>query len=1725
MEELLKLLIKDAQAAKFQPIRQAAQNALDVLNNKDDVERLPAHMLRERCLEPLHLALESKTKRLMTHAVSGIEKLLKDDRFQSSMETESEDKWLPIQILKTVYSTPNLPEDIQTDVMKLLLKMTFSTAWCMNSRIITQVAQVYIDTYSSSSTTLKGIVQAALTQLLGSFAEKLRSAMQKVEHAEEDVMSHFNAKGDPKVESLTDDVVTLLNFLTEKVSAAAKAGKSKQAVPLLLEGILAIVSNSPVQLRNCEGFQQLVWQNLCPTLISLLGIPRAEPKPKAGGDAQRNVDTTNLTAATAKIIYSISVEVAKMVGPVKSLRPVLETLFHRILICSSPNNRHDALKALKELLADPTRLCDITVTYYDDCSRSGKSTTQINDLALVKLIVDSVQECCHTSDSALCYTCVMCVGDLLTSIEHLDRGIGIHGESVKVIKEKYLNKHDKERTVSDRANSIPCHSDTEEAVQNVNNCSINNSINGHSDNDQLDDKIENKDTDGKLSKEKYDSAKFVEHNGEKSSSLSHYKSAERQSALDFIQEMVQHLPYLLSLTTIPEVDEALQKFSSQFSQNSSKMCNKYSDGDLYGVPVTPVIPVAPRINVPALIRQSSIESGWDRSISGGGMLNSVQASQALCGLSQQVDRLFEEAANNLNMTSLTAFLASLCESSKHQLHKITKTILEEEDFPGEHHNLPVNSLHLYRLQNVLMKVAHSDRPLIHLIKAWSVVSSYLVESAGHKDRSISKMAVTCVHDFMIAVMTGHSELQHFHTNEMLCKTFENILCLELCDGDVQDQIVCSICELVEASASDIRSGWRPLFGALRAVRIEYTTVEEVNEARQRHVEAVLDVFDVYLNTDNILVFANATVDCILCLLKYVRGPGEFEDSDTEDGDSVSDYMTSSPASENLVLPALNYLKQCCIILQSMWKMPACPVFHGAKRIQVDTASRCVDRDIPNMDFKKFSKYFILDDERCDQLAADKSPSHEYIEKTTGDSSSLLSNDSGILLTASKEDSKPETSDCNIAISLDELDNHTGILHVWFLMLEGLSGAICACPRSYQPHTMETMFDLLRSASHVPDDEKVCRMIEEVLKQLLIVLTECVAQPFEVISRLGCSCIRHILLSAHTDFTEGMWKIVIDSLENALDVTTYCLRQLMLLFKTNSENFYGDIGQVKVATRKDCTMMEFVRIWHLAQQVFLLDSQVSVEVPSVDSTEDKSYVFLLYPPGYENSLNPDHILARVPFRSIVVGLLSHQLLLQTVGCILLEGTDTPDSHMPGMLSQLATKHVMQLLECLRNSYKLACEFDTRPGLKFLVQKVAHTPVAVNLYKQAGASMVFYIHTLIKICANIPDLDKEIVRALLLKETKNVTSEDDEIADDTSPSQETGIVDKSDEESGNHGNIPSNDSEISKSSKSDNSVEEESNDTAAVGESEKGKIVGDTAEKKGAKLTDNAKVTENSVELCSQIIINNPKMFVSQLKTVCDELCQTYIDILYDKSGTSCVDSMSDQQLFFLIAQPDEFPELPAKHKVDANQLSKELEETQARLQGQGQIVPLQAVSVQENGSTVSPVAKQEKESVLPPLSPVHSHTKSKREMRTEQESRVYNLATDKLIKNLMTEYKKRKNQNAMPTFAKVNKKDNSDKKLKKKQGSSDPVEQVIEEQQHTSIMKDSEAHLQSWTELLCTILGLFDQLDDRKFTTLLPAVFECVNHLICHAHDMRLREELARWLHRVGDIYTLGPKME
>ena len=84
---------------------------------------------------------------------------------------------------------------------------------------------------------------------------------------------------------------------------------------------------------------------------------------------------------------------------------------------------------------------------------------------------------------------------------------------------------------------------------------------------------------------------------------------------------------------------------------------------------------------------------------------------------------------------------------------------------------------------------------------------------------------------------------------------------------------------------------------------------------------------------------------------------------------------------------------------------------------------------------------------------------------------------------------------------------------------------------------------------------------------------------------------------------------------------------------------------------------------------------------------------------------------------------------------------------------------------------------------------------------------------------------------------------------------------------------------------------------------------------------------------------------------------------------------------------------------------------------------------------------------PPSSPEMDRSKR------PAEDKVYTVATDRTIKNLMTEYKKRKQVHSMPTFIKANRSRPAPPK-KEKSLSKDPFDLQIEEQHRTSIMKVS-----------------------------------------------------------------------
>lgn len=114
---------------------------------------------------------------------------------------------------------------------------------------------------------------------------------------------------------------------------------------------------------------------------------------------------------------------------------------------------------------------------------------------------------------------------------------------------------------------------------------------------------------------------------------------------------------------------------------------------------------------------------------------------------------------------------------------------------------------------------------------------------------------------------------------------------------------------------------------------------------------------------------------------------------------------------------------------------------------------------------------------------------------------------------------------------------------------------------------------------------------------------------------------------------------------------------------------------------------------------------------------------------------------------MVSLLSHQVLLQNLYDILLEefvkgssSSESQDRSTPvsepkasGFLRYISMQNLAIILDLLLDSYRTARDFDTRPGLKYLLMKVSGVCGAANLYRQSAMSFNIYFQVL-SICTH-------------------------------------------------------------------------------------------------------------------------------------------------------------------------------------------------------------------------------------------------------------------------------------------------------------------------------------------------------------------------------------------------------
>lgn len=696
-------------------------------------------------------------------------------------------------------------------------------------------------------------------------------------------------------------------------------------------------------------------------------------------------------------------------------------------------------------------------------------------------------------------------------------------------------------------------------------------------------------------------------------------------------------------------------------------------------------------------------------------------------------------------------------------------------------------------------------------------------------------------------------MPHFHFNEALLKPFENLLSMETCDIDVQDQIVACLYEIVEAHRTEIRSGWKPLFGTLRNAR-----------NRPLHVTNVTDIFRVFLDSDNTLVFANAGLDCILCLLSYLEvnaGTG------LSGYGNVDDDALLRPA--EFVHETLKYLERCSSILGFMYEIPKCPNLHSTYKIKGISYTHVIDANIPNSmeNFSYFGNDFL------------QNKNEKYMISYR---SLHIDKDSSIM-------------------KIDELDKSSGVLKVWFLLLDGLTNSLIVCPVVHQGPILQCIFKLFKQLIHSPgidfglycinhllipimqdwlryvnktqrnwsvfekNFKQCCGMTSDLivdfvmrsaeqysstqerestacpqgdtqgsnniraakfttinrpvnnlnyaqlrtqagnsvhhqqlrseamglgdtmdngfvddsssvskipknatlaLKQLLLVLIECAAQSQESVARVGVSCLKHVIMSTGPLLNKEQWLVACSAIHRACTVTIAPLRQLGFAFHEKSNSFYGDCATVKVAARKESTVEELMRVYTLAQQVFLMDGQRDSQLnnaKNVDSNkvaDDRSYAFLLnpLPNGYGHNMI-DNFVIRIPYKNIVVGLLANQILLQTIANLLLGNLKVLGDNLPVGIFEHGNLHTPSasgsvttiklnpkqtknnfdlgyrsreiLLRCIKQYITAAMEFDSRPGLKFLMQKVSNLDYAANLYKQMSSAWIIYFITLVDV----------------------------------------------------------------------------------------------------------------------------------------------------------------------------------------------------------------------------------------------------------------------------------------------------------------------------------------------------------------------------------------------------------
>lgn len=337
-------------------------------------------------------------------------------------------------------------------------------------------------------------------------------------------------------------------------------------------------------------------------------------------------------------------------------------------------------------------------------------------------------------------------------------------------------------------------------------------------------------------------------------------------------------------------------------------------------------------------------------------------------LCKQSTRVFEDSALRLNLRYLTIFLEQLISNSNRQLYSIAN---QDKSRTNLNHKSSIKTVKIFdyncllfdRFCDVIIKIFKSSRPIFHLMKSLQLASQHLIEAASFDySEKVRKTSISTLNDLISNFLLNHVELQHFHFNETLFKSYETLLLLELCEMGIQEMIISSIAGFVEGFENEIGSAWRSVFRALCGVRLFTDDLNGASADQQqlagsslswteqiecvRQLRVIVDIFDSFLKIRNFEVFNQGAIDCLNCLFKMLKksvGDSERNGLDLDELKLKNSFI-------NLSLISLKCLHQFEDTLKEFHSNDQLICSHKPNFLLITFKTKLIDVNICELDF-------------------------------------------------------------------------------------------------------------------------------------------------------------------------------------------------------------------------------------------------------------------------------------------------------------------------------------------------------------------------------------------------------------------------------------------------------------------------------------------------------------------------------------------------------------------------------------------------------------------------------------------------------------------------------------------------------------------------------------------------------------------------------------------------------